>query len=211
MPKATSTVTWLVPGAGNGTTSPGHDSPSTRSDTAYDAPLSSVGVDFGTWCIQIRPTEPGLPAQVRGCAVAKLPIPVDGTILRGVGAVDESSVTGESIPTEKVAGDAMFAGTIVTAGLLQVTATGVGEDTTLARIIHRVEEAQFRLLTPLKDLTLYQFHTRRARDYFCPTCGILPFRRPRTAPEQWSINVRCLEGVDLDAIPVEKVFGSRLP
>ncbi|MFJ4232584.1 heavy metal translocating P-type ATPase [Cellulosimicrobium cellulans] len=69
-------------------------------------------------------------------------VPVDGTILRGVGAVDESSVTGESIPAEKVAGDAMFAGTIVTAGLLQVTATGVGEDTTLARIIHRVEEAQ---------------------------------------------------------------------
>jgi D-alanyl-D-alanine carboxypeptidase (penicillin-binding protein 4) len=52
----------------------------TRSDTAYDAPLSSIGVDFGTWCIQVRPTQPGAPAQVRGCAVAKLPIPVDGTI-----------------------------------------------------------------------------------------------------------------------------------
>jgi hypothetical protein len=77
-------------------------------------------------------------------------------------------------------------------------------------LLHRVDEDQFRLKTPLEDLTLYQFHTRTARDYFCPTCGILSFRRPRTAPEQWSINVRCLDGVDLDAIPVKKVFGSRL-
>ena len=60
-----------------------------------------------------------------------------------------------------------------------------------AALLHRVDEDQFRLLTPLEDLTLYQFHTR-------------------TAPEQWSINVRCLEGVDLDAIPVKKLFGSRL-
>jgi len=77
-------------------------------------------------------------------------------------------------------------------------------------LLHRVDEDQFRLLTPLADLTLYQFHTRTARDYFCPTCGILSFRRPRTAPEQWSINVRCLEGVDLDAIPVKRLFGSKL-
>jgi len=78
-------------------------------------------------------------------------------------------------------------------------------------LIHRVEEAAFRPLTPLEDLTAYKFHTRTATDYFCPTCGILPFRRPRTAPEMWAINVRCLEGVDLDAIPVERVHGSRLP
>lgn len=78
-------------------------------------------------------------------------------------------------------------------------------------LIHRVDSDCFRLLTPLEDLTLYQFHTHTARDYFCPTCGILPFRRPRTAPDKWGINVRCLEEVDLDAIPVERVYGSRLP
>jgi hypothetical protein len=39
----------------------------------------------------------------------------------------------------------------------------------------------------------------------------LPFRHPRTAPHMWSVNVRCLEGVDLDSIPVERVHGSRLP
>ena len=76
---------------------------------------------------------------------------------------------------------------------------------------HRVAPHCFRLLTPLEDLTTYTFHTRTARDYFCPTCGILPFRRPRTDPDVWTVNVRCLEGVDLDAIPVKRVYGSRLP
>jgi hypothetical protein len=79
-----------------------------------------------------------------------------------------------------------------------------------AALIHRVEEEQFTLLTPLEDLSLYTFHTHTARDYFCPNCGILPFRRPRTAPGAWGINVRCLEDVDLDAIPIVRVFGSRL-
>jgi D-alanyl-D-alanine carboxypeptidase/D-alanyl-D-alanine-endopeptidase (penicillin-binding protein 4) len=51
-----------------------------RSDTAYNAPLSAVGVDFGTWCISIRPGKPGEPAAVRGCGVMNLPVAVEGTI-----------------------------------------------------------------------------------------------------------------------------------
>lgn len=78
-------------------------------------------------------------------------------------------------------------------------------------LIHRVEESDFKLITPLEDLATYKFHTQQATDYFCPRCGILPFRRPRTAPNMWAVNVRCLEGVDLDAIAVERVQGSRLP
>jgi hypothetical protein len=78
-------------------------------------------------------------------------------------------------------------------------------------LLHRVEPDDLRLLTPLEGLSVYTFHTHTARDYFCPRCGILPFRRPRTAPELWSVNVRCLEDVDLDAIPVERLHGSRLP
>jgi hypothetical protein len=78
-------------------------------------------------------------------------------------------------------------------------------------LLHRVADADMRVLTPLDDLTLYQWHTRNAKDYFCPTCGIQPFRRPRNAPEQWSVNVRCLDGVDLSAIPVQHLQGSRLP
>jgi hypothetical protein len=89
------------------------------------------------------------------------------------------------------------------------------------RGLRRVEADQFRLLTPIDELTLYQWHTRTAEDYFCPSCGVLPFRRPRHRTSReiaegmpeftgWSVNVRCLEGVDLSAVPVRQVFGSRL-
>lgn len=69
-------------------------------------------------------------------------VPVDGVVTDGVGSIDEASITGESIPVEKVTGDHVFAGTVSTGGFLHVEARGVGADTTLARIIHRVEEAQ---------------------------------------------------------------------
>ncbi|MBB1515167.1 cation-translocating P-type ATPase [Tessaracoccus sp. MC1679] len=69
-------------------------------------------------------------------------VPVDGVVIGGNGAINEASITGESIPAEKSDGDQVFAGTISTGGFLQVEARGVGADTTLARIIHRVEEAQ---------------------------------------------------------------------
>ncbi|WP_433496543.1 heavy metal translocating P-type ATPase [Sphaerimonospora sp. CA-214678] len=69
-------------------------------------------------------------------------VPVDGVVIDGTGALDEASITGESIPVEKTTGDQVFAGTVSLGGFLQVRATGVGADTTLARIIHRVEEAQ---------------------------------------------------------------------
>ena len=69
-------------------------------------------------------------------------VPVDGVVIGGTGALDEASITGESMPVDKADGDQVFAGTIAVSGFLQVRATGVGSDTTLARIIHRVEEAQ---------------------------------------------------------------------
>lgn len=69
-------------------------------------------------------------------------VPVDGQVVAGTGSIDEASITGESIPVEKAATDQVFAGTISRSGFLQVQATGIGADTTLARIIHRVEEAQ---------------------------------------------------------------------
>jgi hypothetical protein len=75
---------------------------------------------------------------------------------------------------------------------------------------HRVKEGDIRVLTPLGEMSVYQWNTRQAKDYFCPVCGILPFRRPRNGADIWTVNVRCLEGVDLDAIPVRRVQGSEL-
>ena len=68
-------------------------------------------------------------------------IPVDGTVINGRGAVDQSALTGESVPVEKQPGDAVSAGTINTEGYLEFRADKVGEDTTLSQIIHLVEEA----------------------------------------------------------------------
>ena len=68
-------------------------------------------------------------------------IPVDGTVLEGRAAVDQSALTGESIPVEKVPGDTVAAATINTEGYLEFRADKVGEDTTLAQVIRMVEEA----------------------------------------------------------------------
>ena len=68
-------------------------------------------------------------------------IPVDGTVLDGNSAVDESSLTGESIPVDKAAGSAVSAGTLNQSGYIRCEATRVGEDTTLSQIIQMVSDA----------------------------------------------------------------------
>ncbi|MAN64952.1 MAG: copper-translocating P-type ATPase [Parvibaculum sp.] len=69
-------------------------------------------------------------------------IPVDGEIVEGSSAVDESMITGESIPTEKLAGDEVIGGTLNKTGSFQFQATKVGKDTALANIISMVKDAQ---------------------------------------------------------------------
>ena len=68
-------------------------------------------------------------------------IPVDGTVLSGRASVDQSALTGESVPVEKAVGDTVAAATINTEGYLEFRADKVGEDTTLSQIIRMVEEA----------------------------------------------------------------------
>lgn len=68
-------------------------------------------------------------------------IPVDGVVLEGVSAVDESALTGESIPAEKTAGDTVNAATVNRTGSFTFRATRVGADTSLAKIIQLVEDA----------------------------------------------------------------------
>jgi hypothetical protein len=85
---------------------------------------------------------------------------------------------------------------------------------------HRVAKEHLRLETPWEDLTLYRWGSLTARDYFCPTCGILPFRRPSDPTpaelaagmepfDGWAVNVRCLEGVDAESIPRVRIQGAR--
>ena len=68
-------------------------------------------------------------------------IPVDGIVIEGVSAVDESALTGESIPVDKAEGDRVSAATINTSGFIKCTASRVGEDTTLSQIIKMVSDA----------------------------------------------------------------------
>ncbi|MDQ0877202.1 Cu+-exporting ATPase [Paenibacillus sp. V4I3] len=69
-------------------------------------------------------------------------IPVDGEVVEGLSAVDESMLTGESIPVEKKAGDTVIGATVNKNGSLKIKATRVGKETALAQIIRVVEEAQ---------------------------------------------------------------------
>jgi len=83
----------------------------------------------------------------------------------------------------------------------------------------RVSQESLHLESAWEDLTLYQWGSFTAKDYFCPTCGILAFRRPSdptkkeleegtTEPfDGWAINVRCLDGIDLDALPEKRIAG----
>ena len=68
-------------------------------------------------------------------------VPVDGVIVEGNGVVDESALTGESVPVDKVLGDEVTGATVNTAGYFKMRATRVGDDTAIARIIRLVDEA----------------------------------------------------------------------
>ncbi len=69
-------------------------------------------------------------------------IALDGVVVSGVSAVDQSPITGESLPENKEKGDQVFAGTLNQTGFLEVEVTHTAKDTTVARIVHLVEEAQ---------------------------------------------------------------------
>src|SRR5215470_19602256 len=69
-------------------------------------------------------------------------IPIDGEVVSGNSFVDQSTITGESMPVEKIAGTHVYAGTINQSGFLEVRTTGIGRDTAFGKIIKAVEEAE---------------------------------------------------------------------
>jgi heavy metal translocating P-type ATPase len=79
-------------------------------------------------------------------------IPVDGAVVEGTASVNEAPITGESIPRDKAAGDEVFAGTMLDSGALDVRTQKVGADTTFARIVQLVEQAQEHQ-APVQKLT----------------------------------------------------------
>ncbi|ULO04705.1 cadmium-translocating P-type ATPase [Paenibacillus sp. 19GGS1-52] len=82
-------------------------------------------------------------------------IPCDGMILAGISAVDQASITGESIPVDKATNDPVFAGTMNGQGALQIKVTKAANDTLLSRIIHMVQEAKNEL--PPSQLFIERF------------------------------------------------------
>lgn len=69
-------------------------------------------------------------------------VPVDGVITKGKASINQAAMTGESVPIRKSSGDQVFNGTVIESGFLEVQAEKVGDDTSFARIIELVEEAQ---------------------------------------------------------------------
>jgi Cu+-exporting ATPase len=95
-----------------------------RDDTEADVPIEEVVVGD---TVRIRPGEK---------------IPVDGVVISGSTTVDESMLTGESLPVDKTTGDAVIGATINTTGSVLIRTTAVGDETALAQIIRLVEDAQ---------------------------------------------------------------------
>ena len=106
-----------------------------RDDVYVQIPLEQVKVGD---LIRVRPGEK---------------IAVDGTVLEGETSIDESMVTGESIPVDKSVGDAVIGSTINNSGTIIFRAEKVGSETMLAQIVDVCEKSAKRVVAPIQDLT----------------------------------------------------------
>lgn len=130
-------------------------------------------------------------------------IPVDGSVLSGEGSINEASITGESLPVAKAAGDHVYAGTILDNGTVQIVADRIGEDTTFGRIIELVEEAQD------SKSGAERFIDRFAR-YYTPAVlllGILVWVFSRNLELAITILVLGCPGALVIGVPVSNVAG----
>lgn len=95
-------------------------------------------------------------------------ISVDGAIVEGSAFIDQAAITGEPMPVERAEGESVFSGTIIESGYLIIRAEKVGDDTTFARILHMVEEAQDKKAKTQKFL-------ERFSRYYTPAVIVLAF------------------------------------
>ncbi|TFH17576.1 cadmium-translocating P-type ATPase [Candidatus Bathyarchaeota archaeon] len=93
-------------------------------------------------------------------------IPVDGTIIEGNASVDQSAITGESIPVDREQGEQVYAGTLLQSGALSINVNSVGDGTSLGQMIHLVEEAQ-------SSRAPVQRVANKYANFFAPTAIIL--------------------------------------
>lgn len=131
-------------------------------------------------------------------------IPVDGRVISGTSAVDQSSLTGESLPVDKAAGDAVYTGTLNRYGALTIIAEKVGEQTTLAQIVRLVAEAAERK-APLERTA-----DRLARMFLPAVLAIafLTLLGWRFATGAWSPGYRPMLGVLVVACPCPLILAT---
>lgn len=69
------------------------------------------------------------------------------------------------------------------------------------------DDTHFRILSGKDELVLYQFGTHTAKHFFCKHCGVSTFSHPRSAPDKWVVNLRCVDDLDLSQLKVRQFDG----
>ena len=95
----------------------------------------------------------------------------------------------------------------VTADLARIVVCNCSICTRKGYLHHIVPRDRFRLLQGAEELATYRFGTMVAQHHFCRTCGVACFYVPRSHPDRVDVNVRCLDGVDVDGLTTVRFDG----